>query len=69
MKAPEPFWPEDWQEDDYLQRYSDVRIAVTAGQFASGWQHYQMYGRAEGRETGTDEPVAEGSERLTLSLH
>lgn len=33
----------------YLNQYSDVRSAVAAGAFSSGWEHYRRYGSSEGR--------------------
>ncbi|WP_207461061.1 hypothetical protein [Azospirillum sp. SYSU D00513] len=35
----------------YLSYYPDVKAAVDAGQFSSGQQHYDLFGRAEGRRT------------------
>lgn len=40
----------DFDEAFYLSNYADVRIAVTNGQFASGWEHFLRYGVREGRE-------------------
>lgn len=33
----------------YLQAYPDIRSGIAAGHFASGLDHYQQWGRAEGR--------------------
>jgi hypothetical protein len=38
-----------FDEAFYLNRYSDVRAAVNSGAMASGLQHFQMFGEAEGR--------------------
>jgi SAM-dependent methyltransferase len=38
-----------FDEAGYLRDNPDVAAAVQAGQFDSGWQHYEMYGREEGR--------------------
>jgi hypothetical protein len=34
---------------DYLNRYPDVAAAVSAGDFTSGYQHYDLWGRDGGR--------------------
>ena len=36
-------------EENYLQRYPDVRAAVEAGALKSGWHHYELCGFKEGR--------------------
>jgi ectoine hydroxylase-related dioxygenase (phytanoyl-CoA dioxygenase family) len=36
-------------EEQYLRRYPDVKGAVAAGAFASGWAHYEACGFKEGR--------------------
>jgi len=38
-----------FDEAAYLDANPDVAAAVAAGQFASGWEHYEVAGRAEGR--------------------
>jgi len=38
-----------FREADYLRNNPDVVEAVGRGQFASGWDHFQRYGRLEGR--------------------
>ncbi|KPF86220.1 hypothetical protein IP70_07815 [alpha proteobacterium AAP38] len=43
--------PLGFSEQGYLAVNPDVAAAVTAGVFASGWQHYQYYGQMEGRST------------------
>lgn len=53
----------DFSEDYYLTAYPDVAGAVARGQFASGAQHYSLYGRKEGRR-----PVPDGAVELRDSL-
>jgi GT2 family glycosyltransferase len=38
-----------FDEEIYLRLNPDVRLAVAAGNFRSGREHYERYGRAEGR--------------------
>lgn len=45
----------EFSEQFYLSKYSDVREAVKAGAFSSGYAHYLAYGKAEGRD-GSKEP-------------
>jgi MoaA/NifB/PqqE/SkfB family radical SAM enzyme len=40
---------ENFDEAQYLQLNEDVRVAVSNGGFASGYQHYVLCGRLEGR--------------------
>ena len=40
---------EDFSEKSYLESNADVAAAVKAGQFTLGWEHYEKYGRLEGR--------------------
>lgn len=40
---------ENFDETQYLQLNEDVRVAVSNGGFASGYQHYVLCGRLEGR--------------------
>lgn len=42
--------PAGFDEALYLSRYSDVAVAVRNGNFASGWEHFQLYGEKEGRD-------------------
>jgi hypothetical protein len=56
-----------WNEQLYLLFYPDVAGAVADGKFASGYQHYVKYGRAEGRVFGTIPP--NWSEKLYLALY
>ena len=39
-----------FNESEYLRCNGDVRRAVRNGQMESGRQHYEMYGRREGRK-------------------
>ncbi|MGE3433332.1 MAG: hypothetical protein AB7I22_20255 [Ramlibacter sp.] len=48
--AETPFFDEAF----YLARYPDVAKAVQEGRMASGWRHYLLYGRNEGRKTSAD---------------
>lgn len=38
-----------FNEDEYLEANPDVALAVKAGQFRSGREHYKKYGKGEGR--------------------
>lgn len=40
---------EDFDEAQYLRLNDDVRVAVSNGSFSSGYQHYLLCGRLEGR--------------------
>jgi SAM-dependent methyltransferase len=40
---------EDFNESLYLKSNPDVQQAVTRGEFRSGFEHYQIFGRWEGR--------------------
>ncbi len=42
--------PPDFDDTAYLQRYIDVAHQVKEGRFASGFDHFIKYGRAEGRQ-------------------
>lgn len=44
--------PPDFDEDAYLRTYPDVAAEVTAGRLQSGFVHYLLHGRHEGRERG-----------------
>lgn len=46
---PEADAPEQFDEDWYLATYPDVAAEVRRGGLASGWDHYDRFGRAEGR--------------------
>ena len=46
VHAPEP---PDFDEQIYLRLNPDVLLAVAAGKFSSGLEHYERFGRAEGR--------------------
>ncbi|HEY0836372.1 MAG TPA: hypothetical protein VGE72_20865, partial [Azospirillum sp.] len=41
-----------WREDAYLAAYPDVAGAVRRGDFASGYEHFRLSGRNEGRTAG-----------------
>ncbi|ABX16287.1 glycosyltransferase [Burkholderia multivorans] len=41
--------PQDFDEDTYLKKNSDVANAVQHGRFSSGYQHYILHGKREGR--------------------
>lgn len=40
---------EGFQEAHYLATYPDVAAAVSEGRIGSAWEHYQRFGRREGR--------------------
>lgn len=40
---------EHFDEHFYRRQYPDVARAIEAGLFVDGWQHYERFGRAEGR--------------------
>lgn len=42
--------PADFDEEFYLETHPDVRTAVVRGSVQSGFHHYTLYGRAEGRQ-------------------
>ncbi len=46
--------PLDFDEDFYLQSNPDVAAAVASGAIASGRDHFEMYGEAEGRNPNAD---------------
>jgi len=41
--------PVDFNEYAYLRTHQDVRDAVSRGEFSSGREHFEKFGRAEGR--------------------
>jgi len=41
--------PAGFQEAHYLEAYPDVAAAVREGRIGSAWEHYQRFGRREGR--------------------
>jgi SAM-dependent methyltransferase len=60
---------EEFNEKAYLEAHPDVAASVEAGQFTSGLEHYEMYGRSEKRKinqksaqtpTPVDEPSPTG---------
>jgi hypothetical protein len=40
---------EHFDEAQYLQLNADVKTAIATGAFSSGYQHYVLFGRLEGR--------------------
>lgn len=50
--APAPVPPERFSEARYLAAHPDVKAAVAAGAFASGFLHWLEYGVFEGRSLG-----------------
>jgi SAM-dependent methyltransferase len=44
---------ENFNAEKYLTKYPDVAAAIDRGEFKSAWDHYELYGRAEGRR-GSD---------------
>ena len=44
-----------FDEDWYLDRYNDVRKSVKIGDLPSGYDHYCLYGKKEGREYSLSE--------------
>ena len=53
--------PVDWIEDEYLRLHPDVRQAVELGEFSSGWVHYVLHGRSEGRRLASENPTIQES--------
>ena len=45
--------PNDFDEDGYLRNNPDVAVAVREGQLATGYMHFILHGRAEGRPRQT----------------
>jgi GT2 family glycosyltransferase/glycosyltransferase involved in cell wall biosynthesis len=65
----DPFEAEDFPEDLYLAAFGDVREAVLTGAFASGYEHYVGFGRAEianGVRPSPFDPGPPGLERSIL---
>jgi FkbM family methyltransferase len=52
MKAQIPETISADSEGEYLKKYPDVAMAIMRGSFKSGREHYDRYGRSEGREWG-----------------
>ena len=46
-----------FNEENYLQKYPDVRAAVNNSQFISGYDHYIKYGQTEGRNCDIDDTL------------
>lgn len=51
---------EEFDEQYYLEQYPDVKAAVVRKQFASGLDHYRIYGRQEGRRPRRDLSITPG---------
>ncbi len=47
--TPQPEATKHFNEELYLRLNPDVRLAMAAGSFSSGREHFERYGRAEGR--------------------
>lgn len=53
LQPPTTFGPQNpWNEGAYLKANPDVAAAVARGEFANAKQHYDLYGREEGRSLG-----------------
>ena len=59
--------PNDWNEAQYLKIYPDVAAEVQRGTFVSGYHHYLVAGRAEGRNDG--KPPSDWNEALYLQVY
>jgi GT2 family glycosyltransferase len=57
-----------FDEETYLRFNPDVRVAVAAGAFRSGRDHYERYGRAEGRPYKMLDPNARNRIVVTSDL-
>lgn len=44
--------PPEWDDFNYLRKNPDVAAAVRRGELSSGWQHWLMAGKKEGRHGG-----------------
>jgi hypothetical protein len=58
----------DFLEDAYLDANPDVAVAVKAGHFLSGFEHYQLVGKTEGRLLMPLSPCLTRQERVLLGL-
>ncbi len=47
--VPDVMSSEQFDEPFYLSQYPDVARAIEAGLFVDAWQHYERFGKAEGR--------------------
>ena len=45
-------FPDYWDEDDYLDANPDVAAVVSTNGFSSGYVHFMMFGKKEGRRGG-----------------
>jgi hypothetical protein len=57
--------PEDYDEQAYIDANPDVAAAVRANGFQSGRDHFDAFGRAEGRRKLVPPPFPKGSPRQT----
>lgn len=62
------FTQEDFPEEIYLSAFLDIRAAVAKGNFASGWEHYDRYGRAEIARGSRPSPFHGGRPGITRSV-
>jgi hypothetical protein len=56
----------DFDENFYLSKYADIRDAVKAGTFSSGYAHYLAWGKAEGRQSRFKENSSRPAEWIDL---
>ncbi|MEM6587583.1 MAG: class I SAM-dependent methyltransferase [Pseudomonadota bacterium] len=62
----------NFNEQEYLKVNRDVAAAVARGEFESGWSHYELYGKTEGRLTSLEEYNAKfrwQTKRSTIARH
>ncbi|MGB4874192.1 MAG: glycosyltransferase [Candidatus Competibacter sp.] len=57
----------NFNEEDYLNRYPDVKDAVERGQFRNGLEHYQLLGRNE--ILGGTRPYSTSNSSLPLKIY
>jgi hypothetical protein len=67
QRGAEPLEPKTWNEAVYLALHPDVAAAIARKEFKSGHEHYQLAGRAEGRESGA--VPSNWNEALYLKVH
>lgn len=60
-----------FNEEEYLTNYPDVRQALIKGWFKTGYEHYQKYGRKEGRKCNLSKAVSELADDINpgISIH
>lgn len=56
---------EDFNEQLYLKSNPDVEMAVRNGRFATGWEHYEAFGRREGRSLSEALPATREDKLLS----